>query len=124
MELYYIPILFYFFICSRFIFGHLNYFLFLFLILSLSNIFYYYIFNFILYLTSDISNNFINKFQILIPPRWIEIATGNFYYWISYIFIYFFYGDIILSLANMALILYLHFVDILWLCIDWIIYVI
>jgi hypothetical protein len=57
---------------------------------------------------------------IRIPPRWIEIATGNFIFWISY-FISFYFLFSFYAYTN-GLLFYSHFVDLLWLVIDFVVY--
>jgi hypothetical protein len=66
------------------------------------------------------NDNNIYFINLFIPPRWIDISTGNLYLWISYFIIYYNHWNIILS--YIFIIIYSHFVDILWLCIDYILY--
>jgi len=87
------------------------------------NFFYFYFFQLIFGLSVPQSNDFsilgntllMGSLQVIIPPRWIRLATGNFTYWISvYSIFIIFYGEYFMF----SVILYLHFVFIIWMVID------
>jgi heme/copper-type cytochrome/quinol oxidase subunit 3 len=108
LELYFIPFIYY----SQIIFGIYS----IYSLLSIITIFIlfsaYFVFSFFR-ITAARSN-------YRIPPRWIEIATGNLVFWLSYFGIYFIY--FIYFSAFLSILLYCHFVELLWLGIDFFIY--
>ena len=60
---------------------------------------------------------FLCLLKVIIPPRWIRLATGNFYFWFTYSSKSYFFMEIS-DCIGFSVILYLHFVFIIWMVID------
>jgi cytochrome c oxidase subunit 3 len=67
------------------------------------------LFIFILFL-----DNLLLGATLIIPPRWIEIATGNLYFWYSLLSIF----NVEFCMFTYSALIYLHFVFIIWMVID------